>query len=160
MKCCDLIGAATIVAARSSEVCVSHQTHCLHNETVVYRTQENFGRRKSANLANCEPFTKFSLPIALPTWFTKIFPYQIFPMYDTYVHVVRIVTMCMCVLARRERHMVVRCWTCGMVKRYKTTPAGYTLWCDRSENIATAQDQQQQTSNDQLTKDKANITHQ
>ena len=26
MKCCDLIGAATIVAARTSEVCVSHQT--------------------------------------------------------------------------------------------------------------------------------------
>ena len=61
MKCCDLIGAATIVAARSSEVCASHQTHCLHNETVVYRTQENFGRRKSANLANCEPITKIFL---------------------------------------------------------------------------------------------------
>ena len=31
LKCCNLIGAATIVAARTSEVCVSHQTHHLRN---------------------------------------------------------------------------------------------------------------------------------
>ena len=31
LKCCNLIGAATIVAARMSEVCVSHQTHRLRN---------------------------------------------------------------------------------------------------------------------------------
>ncbi|XP_065899312.1 ribonuclease P protein subunit p21-like [Dysidea avara] len=36
--------------------------------------------------------------------------------------------------SRREKHVVVKCWTCGMVKRYKTAP-GYALWCDRSENI-------------------------
>ena len=34
----------------------------------------------------------------------------------------------------REKHVVVKCQTCGMVKRYKTTP-GYTLWCDRNENV-------------------------
>ena len=27
LKCCNLIGAATTVAARTSEVCVSHQTN-------------------------------------------------------------------------------------------------------------------------------------
>ena len=31
LKCCNLIGAATIVAARTSEVRVSHQTHRLRN---------------------------------------------------------------------------------------------------------------------------------
>ena len=81
-------------------------------------------------------------------------------MWYVYVHIVRIVTMHVRVLAHREKHMVVRCWTCGMVKRFKTTPAGYTLWCDRSENTATAQDQQQQTSKDQLPKDKLHTTHQ
>ena len=31
LKCCNLIGAATIVAALMSEVCVSYQTHRLRN---------------------------------------------------------------------------------------------------------------------------------
>ena len=75
-------------------------------------------------------------------------------------NLVCVMCIILCVLAHREKHIVVRCRTCGMVKRFKTTPAGYTLWCERSENMATAQDQPQQTTSDQLTKDKADITHQ
>ena len=33
LKCCNLIGAATVVAARMSEVHVSHQTHRLCNRS-------------------------------------------------------------------------------------------------------------------------------
>ena len=40
MKCCNLIGAATIVAARTSGVCVSHQT--------TYRSEIISARKGSA----------------------------------------------------------------------------------------------------------------
>ncbi len=44
--------------------------------------------------------------------------------------------------ARREKHVVLRCLTCGSVKRFLTRP-NYQLWSTKPENVVSAGSQGQ-----------------